>query len=213
MKHLLLSTLLIPAIMSPAYAEQPKVVAVKQFSGIYPASHSLRVPFHGCVVLDTPAPLGEGEHWLSLDHLISDADFGKIQILVDPEGTILGARTVFKGSPEEWRGARGYAARQRVLFCFSLGGDGPELSRALPLAHDGSDFGGMVYTFDTRGNVSWRIPQGVSVTNETEYVKKQEEHKRLCPRCKDMNTAAHIVLRVKPAGEPTAPPNGVKPKN
>lgn len=214
MKHLLLSALLIPAIMSPAYAQQPKVVAVKQFNGIYPSSNSLRVPFHGCVVLDTPAPLGEGEHWLAVDHLISDADFGKIQILVDPEGTILGARTVFKGSREEWHGARGYAARQRVLFTFSLGGDGPELSRELPLAYDGHDFGRMVYTFDTLGHVSWRVPQGTSVTNEAQYVKKQEDHKSQCEReeCKNMNTAAHIVLRVKPAGEPAAPPKDVKPK-
>jgi hypothetical protein len=214
MKRLFQSALLCLVLASLGRAEQPKVVAVKQFNGIYPASHSLNIPFHGCVVLDAQVPLGDGEHWLPLDHLITDGDFGKIQILVNSAGSILGARTIFKGSLEEWKGARGYASRKRILNCF-LGGDGPDLSRELPLAYDGSDFGGMVYTFDESGRVSWRSAQGYSVTDEAKYVAGQEQHKLNCDRegCKNMNTAACVVLPNKQVSGPAAPSGGDKPSN
>lgn len=203
MKHHYLPALFMLALAPLGHAELPKVVAVKEFSGIYPASNSLSIPFHGCVVLDGQVKLGGGEHWLPLDHLITDDDFGKIQILVESAGTILGARAVFKGSLEEWRGARGYVSRQRILQVFGIGGDGPELSRELPLAHDGSDFGGMVYTFDQSGHVSWRVPQSASVTDEAKYVAGQEQHKSACEReeCKSLNTAAAIVLPRKQTSE------------
>lgn len=70
--------------------------------------------------------------------------------------TILGARAKFKGSMDEWRGERGYASRNRVLYVFCIGTDGPPLSQKLPLAFDAKDFGEMVYTFDESGHVSWR---------------------------------------------------------
>ena len=196
------------------HAEQPKVVAVKEFTGIYPALFSLGIPFHGCVVLDAQLPPGEGEHWLSLDHLITDEDFRNIQILVNSTGTILGARASFKGSLEEWRGVRGYASRQRILFPF-MGGDGPELPRELPLAYDGVGFGDMVYTFDLSGHVSWRIPQGAKVIDEVAYVAIQEKHKRECEsgECRNLHTVAAIVLPCRKTNEQAVPSNGDKPSN
>jgi hypothetical protein len=176
-------------------AELPEVVAVKQFTGLYPASHSLFIPFNGCVELDRKLPEGSGELWLSLEHLLDDADFSKIEILVNSARTILGARGTFKGSLEEWKGDRGYESRKRVLYAFS-GGDGPELSKKVPLAYDAGDFGSMVFTFDNVGHVSWRKPQGYVPITEEEYVKTQENHKRECDKdgCKNMTTAACIVL-------------------
>jgi hypothetical protein len=205
MKHNLMLAILLLAIAPLAWSQEPRVLAVKQFSGIYPASASLRIPFHGCVELEGQLPAGDGEYWLALDHLITDDDFDKIQVLVNTDGTILGARASFKGLAEEWRGEHGYASRKRVLEVF-LGGDGPELARNLPLAHDGSHFGGMVYTFDESGHVFWRIAQGANVINEAEYVAGQNRHKRACQECKNLNTAAEIILPSKPTSEPVAPP-------
>ena len=184
------------------FADSPKVVAVKEFTGFYPASHSLLIPFHGCVDLDSPLPEGGGEYWLSLEHLTEDIDFNKIEILVNSDRTILGARATFKGSFEEWRGARGYESRKRVLFVF-MGGDGPELSKEVPLAYDAGDFGSMVYTFDYSGYVSWRKPQSYVPVTEAEYVESQEKHKRECneDRCKTMDTDAHVVLPWKNANK------------
>jgi hypothetical protein len=180
------------------FAQLPKVVAVKQFTGIYPASHSLLIPFHGCVELDTQLPEGRGEYWLSLEHLTQDADFTNIEILVNSARTIIGARATFKGSIEEWRGDRGDQSRKRVLNAFS-GGDGPELSMAVPLAYDAGDFGGMVYAFDNAGQVSWRKPQSYVPVTEDEYVEGQEKHKRECDEdgCKNMTTAARVILPIK----------------
>ncbi len=196
-----LSMTLILAVVSLGRAEQPKVVAVKQFGGIYPASSSLDIPFHGCVQMDGQLPAGDGEHWLSLDHLVKDDDFAEIQVLVDSEGTILGGRAVFKGSPKEWRDERGYASRLRVLFAF-LGGDGPEISRDLPLAYDGSGFGDMVYGFDTNGHVSWRIPQNHPVMNEEEYVRQREMHNATCEECKGLGSKPAIGLPIQIRSEP-----------
>ncbi len=200
MKRDLLLAMLLLAIAQTARSQEPRVLAVKQFSGIYPDSASLRIPFHGCVELEGQLSAGNGEYWLSLDHLITDDDFNKIQVLVNSDRTILGARASFKGPREEWRSERGYASRKRVLAVF-LGGDGPEIARNLPLAHDGSGFGGMVYTFDENGHVFWRIAQGANVVNEAEYAKGREKHKRECQECKDLNTAAEIVLPSKPASK------------
>ncbi len=175
------------------FAQLPKVVTVKEFSGIYPASYSLRVPFHGCVTLDSELPKGEGEFWLSLEHLVTDADFSKLEVLVNSERTILGARATFNGTREQWHAARGYSSRQRVLWPF-LGGDGPPLAETLPLAYDGTDFGGMVFTFDNGGNVSWRVVQGADVTNELEYVRGREKHKATCEECKNISTEPWVVL-------------------
>ncbi len=210
MNRYLMPAILILAIVSPARAQQPKVVAVKQFAAIYPASSSLSIPFHGCVALEARLPAGDGEYWLPLDHLVTDDDFDKIQVLVNSSGSIMGARAVFKGSTEEWRGARGYAGRKRVLEVF-MGGDGPELSRELPLAYDGNGFGDMVYTFDTTGQVSWRIGQNRVVIREAEYVEGQEKHKRECPECRNLNTAARIVLSRKQTRGQAAPTDGEKP--
>lgn len=176
-------------------ADSPKVVAVKIYTGFYPASHSLLIPFHGCVELDGPLPEGGGEYWLSLEHLMADADFTKIEILVNSARTILGARATFKGSVEEWEGGRGYESRKRVLFAF-MGGDGPELSKELPLAYDGGEFGSMVYTFDRSGHVSWRKPQGYVPVTEARYVESQEKHKRECNEdgCRNLNTVARVIL-------------------
>jgi hypothetical protein len=180
------------------FAQLPKVVAVKQFSGIYPASHSLLVPFHGCVELDTQLPEGRGEYWLSLEHLTQDADYTNIEILVNSDRTIIGARATFKGSIEEWRGDRGDQSRKRVLNAFS-GGDGPELSMAVPLAYDAGDFGGMVYTFDNSGHVSWRKSQSYVPVTEEEYVEGREKQKRdsIEEGSKSMNTAARVILPIK----------------
>jgi hypothetical protein len=215
MKKFFITSVAVLVVASLVHAEQPKVVVVKAFTGIYPTSFSLGIPFHGCVVLNAKMPLGEGEHWLSLDHLITDEDFRSFEILVNSTGTILGARAIFKGSLEDWRGARGYASRQRILLpC--MGGDGPELSRELPLAYDGNGFGNMVYTFDLSGHVSWRIPQGVTATDEPTYVANQEKHKRECndAGCKNLHTAATVVLpRKKTSEQDAAPSNGDKPSN
>lgn len=210
MKHFLVAFLINLLVASLVHAEPPRVVAVKVFSGIYPCSFSLGIPFHGCVVIDAQVPLGEGEHWLSLDHWIADEDFRSIQILVNSTGTILGARATFKGTSEDWRGVRGYASRQRILSPF-LGGDGPELSRELPLAYDGNGFGNMVYTFDLSGHVSWRIPQDATVTDEATYVANQEKHKRECKECRNLNTAAEVVFPRKQISERAVPSKGEKP--
>jgi len=185
---------------------------VKKFTGIYPASNSLYVPFHGCIELDGKLSQ-RGEHWLTLEHLIEDADFTKIEVLVDSYRTILGARATFKGSLEEWRGERGYKSRKRVLAVF-MGGDGPELSKDLPLAFDGGDFGQMVYTFDYSGHASWRKPQGYMPITEAEYVEGREKHKRECDEdgCKNMTTAARVILPLNKeseqggAGQPATAP-------
>ena len=180
----------------------PKVVSVKQFNGLYPASHSLLIPFHGCVELEGQLPEGDGEYWLSLEHLLEDADFSKIEILVNSARTILGARATFKGSIEKWRGERGYESRKRVLFPF-IGGDGPELSKEVPLTYDARDFGEMVYSFDDAGHVLWRKPQSHVPVTEKEYVEMQEEHKRNCHEdgCKNMITAACVILPLNKESE------------
>ena len=46
------------SVASSGFAQSPKVIKVKQFTGIYPASASLQVPFHGCVVLEAQLPPG-----------------------------------------------------------------------------------------------------------------------------------------------------------
>ena len=183
-------------------AELPRVVAVKQFTGFYPASHSLLIPFHGCLDLEGQLPKEGGEYWLSLENILDDADFSKIEVLVNSARTILGARATFKGSIEEWRGDRGYESRKRVLYAFS-GGDSPELSKDVPLAYDAGDFGGMVYTFDNAGHVSWRKPQSYVPVTEEQYVEGQEKHKRECDedRCKNIITAARVILPLKKESE------------
>ncbi len=188
-----LQAFVLAALATSGYSQLPEVIAVKQFSGISPSSSSLQVPFHGCVTLDRALPTVGGEYWLTVDHLVKDNDFSKIQMLVNAGGIIIGARASFTGSLEEWNADRGYASRKRVLEVF-LGGDGPELSRKLPLAYDGCDFGDMVYTFDIRGNVSWRKAQGVVLVSEAEYVSDRESHKKACEECKNIRTSAVVVL-------------------
>ena len=192
--RLILQALMWLTLATLSSAQLPNVVAVKQFTGIYPASASLQIPFHGCVTLDSPLPKNGGEYWFSVDHLAKDVDYTNLQILVNFEGTILGARAVFKGTDKEWQGARGLASRNRVLSVFCLEASEKPLQKSLPLAYDGIGFGGMVFTFDTSGHVSWRFPQNSSVSNEDEYVASQEEHKRSCEECKNLNTAAIVVL-------------------
>jgi len=182
------------AVASSGFAQLPKVTKVKQFDGIYPSSTSLQIPFNGCVVLEAPLPPGEKEYWLNLDHLIQDHDFAQIHVLVNAKGTILGARAVFKGSLKEWRGARGLASRNHVLEVFRLEDSGTPLSKKLPLTYDGNDFGGMIYTFSRKGHVSWKDSGKFDVTDEDEYVARQEKHKHECEECKNMNTAASVVL-------------------
>lgn len=213
MRHITFAVISL-AVASSGFAQSPKVIKVKEFTGIYPASASLQIPFNGCVVLDAPLPPGKKKYWLSLDHLIQDADFTKINVLVNVEGTILGGSAVFKGSPEEWRGVRGLASRNRVLFCSWSEGDGVPLPKNLPLIYDGRDFSDMIYTFSKNGHVSWKLSGKFDLTNEAEYVARQEKHKRECEsgECKDMDTSALVVLpREKPseqrgAGQPAAAP-------
>lgn len=182
-------------LVSNLHAELPRVSGVKNFSLLYPSSASLQIPFHGCVVLDHPLPAGEGEYWLSLDELIKDEDFHQIQVLVDANGGILGARAEFRGTLIEWEGARGYAARKRVLFPF-LGGDGPEFTKQLPAVYDGNGFGEMVYTFDANRHVSWRKPQGTVLMTEAAYIKHFEKQLRSCncEDCKNISAQPRVVL-------------------
>jgi hypothetical protein len=216
MKHFLTFFLINLVVASLAHAESPKVVGVKVSSGISRVSFSLGIPFHGSVVLDAQLPLGEGEHWLSLDHLIADEDFKSIQILVNSNGTILGARAIFKGSMENWRGASGYASRQRILSPF-MGGDGPALSSELPLAYDGNGLGDIVYTFDLSGNVSWRISQEPTLTDKAINLADQDEHipqLKEC-RCCNLKTAVQVDPSKRKKNDfcEPEPSNGDKPKN
>ena len=69
----------------------------------------------------------------------------------------------------------------------------------VPLAYDAGDFGGMVYTFDNAGHVSWRKPQSYVTVTEEAYAEGQEKHKRECndKGCKNMTTAARVLLPIK----------------
>ncbi|MGC4014917.1 MAG: hypothetical protein QM755_10445 [Luteolibacter sp.] len=161
-------------------AEVPKVVALKRFPGSYPSSSSLSIPFTGCVVLDRKLGKNSGEQWLSVDELIKDPDFKDLYVLVNGDGSLLGGRVAYKGSLADWRGEPGFKARLRVLEVFC-----PEeatVSKALPMTYDGSDFGGMIYTFRDNGEVSWR-KKAAGVENEKAYIERQETHVKSCPEC------------------------------
>lgn len=195
------------ALPGLVHAELPQVQAVKVFPRSYPNNSVLKIPFHGCVQLSRPLPPGQGEYWLSLDKLTTDEDFEKIEVLVNAGGGIVGGRAVFRGSGEEWEGARGYAARLRVLEPFA-DLDEP-ISKALPLAYDGNGFGEMVYTFDTTGNASWRRPPQWEAPAEAAYIKATEKHNRTCEECKPGTGLPHVVLSL-PAKAPE-PKAGKKP--
>jgi hypothetical protein len=179
-------------------ASERKIESVMEFTGLYPASNTLCIPFSGCVSLTGDAPNPEGEEWLSLDHILEDEDYDRFEILIDRNLTILGARAKFKGTLEEWKGERGYRSRSRAMDKF-LGGDGPdaELSRELPLDFSGVGFGDMLYNFDIEGNISWRKAPTARIYTAAEYTERQEQHKRECEECKNMNTAPRIVLTSK----------------
>lgn len=180
------------ALAGAALAELPQVQAVKVFPRLYPNNTALEIPFNGCVQLSSPLPPGPGEYWLSLDKLTSDADFEKIEVLVNSAGGILGGRAVFRGSQKEWEGERGFAARLRVLAPF--GQVEEPISKALPLAYDGDGFGDMVYTFDTTGHVSWRKPPQYKAPSEADYIKATEKHNRTCEECKPGTGLPVVVL-------------------
>lgn len=142
-------------------------------------------------MLESPLPAVEGEYWLKLDELITDADFQQMEVLVDGNGGILGARAKFRGSAEEWADTRGKQARTRVLRSSWEEMNSPTSCRQHT---DGSGFGDMLYTFDLSGNVSSRKAQGVEVMREPDYIRKFEAHVRGCDECKNASPLPNVVL-------------------
>lgn len=200
--------LLLPMLWTGAMAAEkpvlPKVTALKTFPVAYPMSSSLAIPFNGCVVLAGELPKGTKEQWLPVDELIKDRDFEDLKVLVDSGGSILGAKATYKGPLMDWKGEPGFQARLRVLRVFSLE-DSPE-TRAMPLKYDGSDFGGMLYTFDEKGGVVWRKKRVEWVETEMAYVTRMEEHNRGCVNCRPGMGLPRVVASVEHPVKPEPGP-------